>query len=137
LPKSLKASFLPTRLGGRQPWLLTPDDEGSVKGGKPEPRALQNGLLELGYFTERLGRKKFCALKRAEVEIPSVFSEVVGVARDTGDGWKLALGRELEAAGYIIDWNTVMRGSFGIAQSVVPPYRRDMEHICANKVATQ
>src|SRR5690606_12147790 len=30
--------------------LLTPDDEGCAKGGKPEPRARQNVLLELGYF---------------------------------------------------------------------------------------
>jgi len=31
--------------------LLTPDDEGAVKGGTPEPRARQNVILELGYFT--------------------------------------------------------------------------------------
>jgi hypothetical protein len=30
--------------------------------------------------------KKFSALKRTEVEIPSVFPGVVGVARDTGVG---------------------------------------------------
>jgi hypothetical protein len=30
--------------------LLTPDDEGCVKGGVPAPRVRQNVLLELGYF---------------------------------------------------------------------------------------
>jgi predicted nucleotide-binding protein len=52
--------------------LLTPDDEGCVKGGgMPNPRARQNVILELGYFIGRLGRKQVCALKRGDVEIPS------------------------------------------------------------------
>nr|WP_314584137.1 nucleotide-binding protein [uncultured Pseudomonas sp.] len=88
--------------------LLTPDDEGCVKNGKPEPRARQNVLLELGYFLGRLGRDKVCALKRGIVEIPSDFAGVVWESMD-GNNWKQALGRELEAAGYEIDWNRVMR----------------------------
>jgi hypothetical protein len=28
---------------------------------------------------------------------------------DTGGGWKIRLGRELEEAGYFIDWDEVMR----------------------------
>lgn len=88
--------------------LLTPDDEGCVKGGVPEPRARQNVLLELGYFLGRLGRTKVCALKRGTVEIPSDFVGVVWESMDK-DGWKQALGRELEAAGHDIDWNKVMR----------------------------
>lgn len=88
--------------------LLTPDDEGCVKGGIPEPRARQNVLLELGYFLGRLGRHKVCALKRGNVEIPSDFAGVVWESMDK-DGWKQALGRELEAAGHEIDWNKVMR----------------------------
>ncbi|WP_082702745.1 TIR domain-containing protein [Pseudacidovorax intermedius] len=89
--------------------LLTPDDEGCVKGGTPEPRARQNVLLELGYFIGRLGRDKVCALKRGAVEIPSDFAGVVWETMDTGGGWKQALARELEAAGHSIDWNKVMR----------------------------
>ena len=88
--------------------LLTPDDVGCVKGGTPEPRARQNVLLELGYFIGRLGRDKVCALKRGSLEIPSDFAGVVWESMD-GDGWKLTLGRELEAAGHTIDWNKVMR----------------------------
>lgn len=88
--------------------LLTPDDEGCVKGGTPEPRARQNVLLELGYFLGRLGRAKVCALKRGTVEIPSDFAGVVWESMEK-DGWKQALGRELEAAGHEIDWNKVMR----------------------------
>ncbi|MDN7182837.1 nucleotide-binding protein [Caballeronia sp. SEWSISQ10-4 2] len=89
--------------------LLTPDDEGCVKGGQPEPRARQNVLLELGYFMGRLGRGNVCALKRGEVEIPSDFAGVVWVAMDAGNGWKLTLGQELQAAGHEVEWNKVMR----------------------------
>ena len=89
--------------------LLTPDDEGCVKGGATEPRARQNVLLELGYFIGRLGRERVCALKRGVVEIPSDFAGVVWEAMDGGAGWKQALGRELAAAGHEIDWNKVMR----------------------------
>lgn len=89
--------------------LLTPDDEGCVKGGTPEPRARQNVLLELGYFIGRLGRDKVCALKRGVVEIPSDFAGVVWETMDSGGGWKQALARELEAAGHSIDWNKAMR----------------------------
>lgn len=89
--------------------LLTPDDEGRVMDGGPlEPRARQNVLLELGYFMGRLGREKVCALKRGEVAIPSDFAGVVWVAIDASNGWKLALGKELQAAGHTIDWNRVM-----------------------------
>lgn len=89
--------------------LLTPDDEGCVKGGTPEPRARQNVLLELGYFIGRLGREKVCAIKRGTLEIPSDFAGVVWETMDSNGGWKQALARELEAAGHSIDWNKVMR----------------------------
>lgn len=89
--------------------LLTPDDEGCVKGGTPEPRARQNVLLELGYFIGRLGRDKVCALKSGALEIPSDFAGVVWETMDSNGGWKQALARELEAAGHSIDWNKIMR----------------------------
>jgi hypothetical protein len=87
--------------------LLSPDDVGNVKGGNPQPRARQNVLLELGYFIGRLGRSRVCALKRGEVEIPSDFGGVVYETFDSSNGWKAALGRELEAAGFEIDWNRI------------------------------
>lgn len=85
--------------------LLTPDDEGCAKGGQAEPRARQNVLLELGYFIGRLGRDRVCALKRGELEIPSDFAGVVWETMDNGNGWKLALARELQAAGHDVDMN--------------------------------
>lgn len=90
--------------------LLTPDDLGkAVNGQDLEPRPRQNVLLELGYFMALLGRDRVCALKRGEVEIPSDFAGVVWHEMDSGGAWKTALGRELDAAGYNIDWNAVMR----------------------------
>ncbi len=89
--------------------LLTPDDEGCVKGGTLEPRPRQNVLLELGYFIGRLGRDKVCALKRGDMELPSDFAGIVWEPMDSSGGWKQALARELEAAGHSIDWNKVMR----------------------------
>lgn len=88
--------------------LLTPDDEGCVKGGQLEPRARQNVLLELGYFLGYLGRDRVCALNRGQIEIPSDFAGVVWTSMND-EGWKQALSRELQDAGYEIDWNKVMR----------------------------
>ena len=88
--------------------LLTPDDEGCEKGGTPRPRARQNVILELGYFVGRLGRNDVCALKRGDPEIPSDFGRVAYVNLDDAGAWKQALGRELQAVGFELDWSRVM-----------------------------
>jgi len=89
--------------------LLTPDDQGGVAGGELGPRARQNVLLELGYFMGSLGRARVCTLKKGDVDIPSDFAGVVWQPMDAGGGWRQSLGKELEEAGYDIDWNKVMR----------------------------
>jgi predicted nucleotide-binding protein len=89
--------------------LLTPDDQGCKNGSGLQPRARQNVILELGYFLGRLGRSRVCALKRGELEIPSDFGGVIYEQFDNGGGWKQAIGRELQAVGFHIDWNKVMR----------------------------
>jgi hypothetical protein len=89
--------------------LLTPDDFGARKGEQPRDRARQNVLLELGYFVGRLGRSHVCALKRGDIELPSDFGGVAYVTFDENGAWRETLGRELEAAGFEIDWNLVMR----------------------------
>jgi predicted nucleotide-binding protein len=89
--------------------LLTPDDEGGLKGDVPRPRARQNVLLELGYFLGKLSRKRVCTLKVGEVEIPSDWAGVIDEPFDAAGSWKQTLARELQAAGYEIDWNKVMR----------------------------
>ena len=89
--------------------LLTPDDEGNLKGGEPQPRARQNVLLELGYFIGKLTRACVCTLKVGELEIPSDRRGVIDEPFDSGGAWRQTLARELTAAGYDIDWNKVMR----------------------------
>jgi predicted nucleotide-binding protein len=90
--------------------LLSPDDEGCVRGGALQPRVRQNVLLELGFFVGLLSRARVCPLKNGDVEIPSDWAGVIAVDFD-GDagGWKRVLGQNLQAAGYEIDWNLVMR----------------------------
>ncbi|MCA0849657.1 TIR domain-containing protein [Salipiger thiooxidans] len=88
--------------------LLTPDDLGrSVAGEQLAPRARQNVILELGYFVGRLGRDKVCALMKDGVEVPSDFVGTVYIKWDSGSSWKMELARELRAAGYEVDLNTI------------------------------
>jgi predicted nucleotide-binding protein len=89
--------------------LLTPDDVGGPVGGEMQPRARQNVVLELGYFIGRLTRGRVCALKAGDLELPSDVLGVVWTSFDAGGAWKTALAKELQAAGYDIDWNKVMR----------------------------
>jgi predicted nucleotide-binding protein len=83
--------------------LLTPDDE--VAGGKK--RARQNVVLELGFFLGVLGPERVAAIIKGAVDLPSDYEGVVYIPFDAE--WKIQLGKELEAAGYAIDWNLVMR----------------------------
>ncbi|SEM39934.1 Predicted nucleotide-binding protein containing TIR-like domain-containing protein [Sphingomonas gellani] len=90
--------------------LLTPDDVGREKSETVDnPRARQNVILELGYFVGALGRERVCALVRGSLEIPSDYMGVAYTKFDEGGGWRQELARELQAAGYEIDWNRVMR----------------------------
>jgi len=86
--------------------LLTPDDEGRGAGDSVlHLRARQNVVLELGYFTGKLGRKRVCALHRGALELPSDYLGVAYVPIDEAGGWQLRLAKELRAAGFPIDMN--------------------------------
>lgn len=77
--------------------LLTPDDVGSSKTSPDElkPRARQNVILELGFFTGKLGRSRVCALYKPDVEIPSDFQGVLFIPLDPNGAWRLKLIQEL------------------------------------------
>lgn len=84
--------------------LMTPDDV-TASG---EKRARQNVILELGFFLGALGPSKVAAIVKDKLETPSDFDGVVYIPFD--GHWKMLLAKELEAAAYDIDWNTVMKG---------------------------
>ena len=85
--------------------LLTPDDVGSrQEDDAVQPRARQNVIFELGYFIGRLGRERVCALTKGQPEIPSDYSGVVYIPM-ASNAWKMALIKELKAAGLHVDAN--------------------------------
>jgi predicted nucleotide-binding protein len=85
--------------------LMTPDDVGASvnEQNKLLGRARQNVILELGYFTGRLGRRKVCALFKPGIEIPSDFHGVLFLELDEPGAWKTKLANELRKAGMEID----------------------------------
>jgi predicted nucleotide-binding protein len=92
--------------------LMTPDDVGGKAlahtTGPVLPRARQNVVFELGFFIGALGSERVAAMVKGEIERPSDFDGVVYISLDDGS-WKADLARELEAAGYHVDWNKAMR----------------------------
>lgn len=82
--------------------LMTPDDVMQ----DAATRARQNVVLELGFFLGALGPDRVAAIVKGNVERPSDFDGVVYLPFK--DGWKMALAKELKAAGYTVDWNIVM-----------------------------
>ena len=85
--------------------LFTPDDVGGRNDGGLQPRARQNVIFEFGYFVGKFGRDRVRALVKGNPEIPSDYSGVIYISLDDGDGWKMALVRELKNAGFTIDAN--------------------------------
>ena len=90
--------------------LLTPDDTGGLSGEEQslKPRARQNVIFELGYFTGKLDRGRVCALKGENVEIPSDYDGVLYIPLDESGGWKMTLMRELKSAGFEVDVDRVL-----------------------------
>ena len=90
--------------------LLTPDDIGAALGKEDnlQPRARQNVVLELGYFSALLGRDRVAVLYKEAVEIPSDYLGVVYTKMDEAGSWKFALAKELKIAGVDVDLNTLV-----------------------------
>ena len=85
--------------------LLTADDSGALHGEDPRPRARQNVIFELGFFTGKLGRKYVCALTKGDPEVPSDYAGVVYIPMDGASDWQMPLIQELKAAGLDVDAN--------------------------------
>jgi predicted nucleotide-binding protein len=97
--------------------LLSPDDLGNSKKvlnnnhSKSElnNRARQNVIFELGYFFGKLGRKKVCAIKRGDIEIPSDNDGILYIPYDDNGGWKISLIKELKNAGFVINAEKILK----------------------------
>lgn len=90
--------------------IFTPDDIGYPKN-KPneqKPRARQNVILELGYFSGVLGRSNVCVLYKEEIEIPSDYLGVVYESMDDNGSWKFKLAKEFKQAGLNVDLNKLI-----------------------------
>jgi predicted nucleotide-binding protein len=90
--------------------LLTPDDIGAPRGTQYEelkPRARQNVIFELGYFSAKLTRKHVCALYTAGVEKPSDYDGVLYIAIDDHGAWKYRLAKEMLNAQLPIDLHKI------------------------------
>jgi predicted nucleotide-binding protein len=84
---------------------VTPDDLGKAESAPDfRARARQNVVFELGFFIGALRSERVAALIKGDID----FDGVVYISLDEAD-WHTRLGRELQAAGYSIDWNKVMR----------------------------
>jgi predicted nucleotide-binding protein len=88
--------------------LLTGDDEGRTAGeNQYRRRGRQNVIFELGFFFGRLGRKRVAVLLQVDVEEPSDIEGLVYIRIDALGAWKLALTRELDAAGIEVDFRRI------------------------------
>ena len=89
--------------------VLTQDDVGGLDADNLRPRARQNVIGELFWFAGRLGRKRVCALKKGDIEMPSDFAGIGYTDMDDRGAWKAELLRELQAAGYSnLDWGKAL-----------------------------
>ncbi len=85
--------------------LFTPDDVGNLDktDSKPNPRARQNVIFELGYFIGKLGRERVRSIYKGEVESPSDIDGILYIRMDELGAWKQKLAQEMESAGLPIN----------------------------------
>jgi len=76
---------------------------GDLGSGSPRARPRQNVVFELGFFVGKLGRHLVAVLYREGVEMPSDYQGVAYIPFDSGGGWRVALAREMVAAGLPVD----------------------------------
>lgn len=91
--------------------MYTPCDKGGLAKGPVDLnfRARQNVVFEHGYLIGKLGRKNVVALVKENVEKPNDISGVVYVNYDSNGAWKIEVAKELNAAGYPIDFNKLYK----------------------------
>lgn len=92
--------------------ILSGDDFGYAKSATDDDkklRARQNVILEMGYFIGKIGRENVCILHEdiGNLEIPSDYGGVMYIKFN--EAWKLKVAKELNAADYPIDLQTLLK----------------------------
>ena len=97
--------------------LLTGDDAGGPERRVNEseqaftkrlrPRGRQNVVFEFGYFVGRLKRPRVAVLYEPGTELPSDLNGLAYIELDSSGGWRSQLARELDAAGFEIEWEAL------------------------------
>jgi len=88
--------------------IATGDDVGGADRDHLQPRARQNVIGEMFWFAAKLGRHHVCVLVKGKIEMPSDFAGVGYTDMDARGAWKTELLKELEEAGYSIDWRRAL-----------------------------
>jgi predicted nucleotide-binding protein len=92
--------------------LYTGDDQGNTAkaaaDGNLNARARQNVVFEHGYLLAKLTRSNVVALVSKGVELPSDIHGVVNVVNVDNANWQNDIAKEMEAAGYAIDFNKLI-----------------------------
>lgn len=90
--------------------IYTPCDIGGLNNDKKElkNRARQNVVFEHGFLIGKIGRCNVSALVKGDLETPNDISGVVYMNMDNGS-WKIDLAKELDNAGYEIDFNKIYK----------------------------
>src|SRR5262245_31902326 len=68
------------------------------------------------WFAGRLGRDRVCALRKGDVEMPSDFAGVGYIEMDDRGAWKGLVLKELETAGYEVDWKKALYHPSGMTE---------------------
>jgi len=90
--------------------LYTPDDVGNVKSETEvmNDRARQNVVFEHGFLMGKIGRQNVVPLIVGNIELPNDISGIVYIA---DKDWQVDIAREMDAVGYEIDFNKVLKKS--------------------------
>ncbi len=87
--------------------LFTADDTAKDgNGGEERYRARQNVVFEAGYFMGKLGRDRVVIIAEDGVELPG---DLNGVVYTNKNSWEIDVLKELNAMGYAIDLNKLLR----------------------------
>ena len=94
--------------------LLSPDDFAYEKNESPTKRYLQphqDVIFALGLFLGKLSKENVISfyIESPNFKAPTDFEGIKSIAFDDRDSWKLALIRELTAAGYTVDADRILK----------------------------